>query len=158
MLGVNAADSSHFKRNVENKLKTWGYGFAYERAGVTILRRPALPEERLRELLIRKLDLDVQNNAIAFARFVDSFRDDLFASMPWQERAVYMRKNYGIEVSERTLRRWFSKLIKNEIAVKGEERTYWCTEKPNWLETIRSPATKEEYDSFLARRSEILKV
>lgn len=143
---------------METKLRNWGYGYDYTRYGVTILRRPATAEEKLKELLIRKLDLDVQNDAVAFARFVDSFRDDLFASMPWEERSVYMRKNYGIEVSERTLRRWFSKLIKNEIAIKGEERTYWCTEKPNWLEKIRSPATKEEYDSFLARRSEILKV
>ena len=78
--------------------------------------------------------------------------------MPWGERSVYMKKKYGIEVTERTLRRWFSKLIKNEIAVKGEEVTYWRTEKPSWIETIRSFATKEEYDNFLARRSEILKV
>lgn len=48
---------NHFKRIVETKLNNWGYD--YSRSGVTILRCPSLPEEKLKELLIRELGLDM---------------------------------------------------------------------------------------------------
>ena len=155
MLGVNAADSSHFKRNVESKLKTWGYGYDYARAGVTIQRRPALPEERLKELLIRKLGLDVQINPVAFALFVAAFTDiEGFASMPWGERARVLYERRGVSVDEKTLRNWFSKLIKNDIAVKSEETTYWRTDVINKVKT-RSPATKEDFLAYNTRKYQV---
>ena len=155
MLGVNAADSSHFKRNVENKLKTWGYGYDYARAGVTILRRPALPAERLKELLIRKLGLDVQINPVAFALFVAAFTDiEGFSSMPWGEREKVLYERCGVAVDEKTLRNWFSKLIKNDIALKSEETTYWRTDIIGKVKA-RSPATKEEFLSYNTRKYQV---
>ncbi len=58
VLSVNIKDSGHFKRNVENKLSKWGYGFHYETAAVEILSKPETPEERLAEILYRSFGFD----------------------------------------------------------------------------------------------------
>ena len=158
MLGVNAADSSHFKRNVTAKLKKWGYVFQYERAGVTIQRRPALPEERLKELLIRKLGLDVQIDPVAFSLFITAFSDiEGFAAMPWGERAKVLEEHCGVIVDERTLRNWFSKLTRSGMTVKNAEESYWRTSVVDKTKS-RSPATKEEYTEYNSRKYEFLKV
>ena len=52
--GRDPADSKHFKRNIENTLSKWGYGFDYMREGVTITHIPSTPEERLKEILVRE--------------------------------------------------------------------------------------------------------
>lgn len=129
ILSVNIKDSNHFKRNVESKLKKWGYEYIYERNGVTITKQPFDPEARLKEILIRELGLDVQINAYDFACFICAFADSpCFDSMPWGERAEMLRCDYGVDVDERTLRNWCSKLFENNIVQKSAERTYWKTE------------------------------
>ncbi len=109
---MNINDSRHFKRNVENRLKKWGYRYNYKTAGVTILSRPITAEERLAELLIRQYNIDVQINSYAFACFITAFSDiDGFDSMPWGERAKVYYDYSGVSMDERTLRNWCSKLI-----------------------------------------------
>ena len=81
--------------------------------------KPETAEERLREILIRKLNLDVQVDAYAFACFICAFTDiGSFDSMPWEERAELMKYKYGVDVSDRTLRNWCSKLISSNIIQK----------------------------------------
>ncbi len=58
VLSVNIRDSRHFKRNIENTLSKWGYGFRYETAAVEILSKPETPEERLAEILYRGFGFD----------------------------------------------------------------------------------------------------
>jgi hypothetical protein len=58
MLDVNIKDSSHFKQNVTHKLDKWGYEDLYTSKQVTITKIPETAEEKLREILIRELQLD----------------------------------------------------------------------------------------------------
>ena len=97
-LSVNPKDSKHFAERVKTTLDKWGYEYEYSRSGVEITGKPETAEERLREILIRKLNLDVQIDAYAFACFICAFTDiGSFDSMPWEERAELIRRNpsYG---------------------------------------------------------------
>ena len=128
-LSVNPKDSKHFAERVKTTLDKWGYEYEYSRSGVEITGKPETAEERLREILIRKLNLDVQIDAYAFACFICAFTDiGSFDSMPWEERAELMKYKYGVDVSDRTLRNWCSKLISSNIIQKCGKQTYWKTE------------------------------
>ena len=54
------SDSKHFKRNAENTLTKWGYGYEWTKYGATITHIPTTPEERLQEILIRQFHVDIQ--------------------------------------------------------------------------------------------------
>lgn len=128
-LSVNPKDSKHFAERVKTTLDKWGYEYEYSRSGVEITGKPETAEERLREILIQKLNLDVQIDAYAFACFICAFTDiGSFDSMPWEERAELMKYKYGVDVSDRTLRNWCSKLISSNIIQKCGKQTYWKTE------------------------------
>ena len=128
-LSVNPKDSKHFAERVKTTLDKWGYEYEYSRSGVEITGKPETAEERLREILIRKLNLDVQVDAYAFACFTCAFTDiGSFDSMPWEERAELMKYKYGVDVSDRTLRNWCRKLISSNIIQKCGKQTYWKTE------------------------------
>lgn len=62
-LSVNPKGSKHFAEKVKTTLDKWGYEYEYSRSGVEITGKPETAEERLREILIRKLNLDVQVDA-----------------------------------------------------------------------------------------------
>lgn len=127
-LSVSLQDTHHFKRNVENRLRKWGYGYIYSTKGVWITRAPETPEERLSEILIRVFSLDVQVNVRAFAQFLDAFISiDGFSSMPWGKREEVLRQIYGTSPCEKTLRNWCSKLIAMGCIHRSEHRTYWKT-------------------------------
>lgn len=129
LLNVNLADTNHFKRNVEAKLVKWGYSYEYTTKTITITRQPITSEERLSEILIREYDLDIQIECYAFAAFLYSivvFPE--FNSMPWGEREKWLQEEFGIYVSERTLRSWCSRLITTSTIVKDSDyRTRWVT-------------------------------
>lgn len=130
VLSVNPKDSKHFKRNITDKLEKWGYDYTYTTAGVEITGIPKFPEEKLREILIRELDLDVQVDPHYFAYFICAFTDiSYFDSMPWEERAVLMQLEYDVEVTDRTLRNWCSKLIDKNLIQKCGRDTFWKTER-----------------------------
>lgn len=129
ILSVNLNDSGHFKRNVENKLKKWGYGYHYETAAVEIISKPETPEDRLSEILLRVFGIDIQVNPIQFACFVSAFTEiDGFDSMPWGEREKQYYLFYGFCVDERTLRNWCSQLIRRGIVIQCKEYTCWRTD------------------------------
>ena len=100
ILSVNLQDSNHFKRNVESTLSKWGYAYQYSTPGVTIKSKPETAEERLKEILIRVLKLDVQINPYDFACFLTAFSDiDGFANMPWDKRAEILENVYNVKVA-----------------------------------------------------------
>ena len=158
-LSVNIKDSNHFKRNVENTLSKWGYGYEYSRAAVTITQVPSTPEERLKEILIRKLDMSSQINPYAFACFLTAFNDvQLFESMPWSERMDILSGYYGVDVSERTLQNWYDKLLQLKIAHKSDERVFWRTYYCYEVK-CRSIVTEDSWDDMLkyfSRKTELL--
>lgn len=130
VLSVNPKDSKHFKRNTTEKLNKWGYEYTYTPEGVEITGQPELPEERLKEILIRKLNLDVQINPYDFACFLCAFTDiGSFDSMPWKEREIQMKLKYETEVTDRTLRSWCNKLIGKDIVQKCGRETFWKTQR-----------------------------
>ena len=102
--------SSHFARDVQTTLNKWGYAYQYQRTGVEVTKQPETPEERLAEILIRKLNIDIQIDPKAFALFLFAFQDiEQFDSMPWNERADVLYFEYDVKVDERSLRNWCNK-------------------------------------------------
>ena len=141
-------------------LEKWGYEYDYSRSGVEITGKPDLPEEKLKEILIRKLNLDVQINAYDFACFLCAFTDiGSFDSMPWEERAEQMQLKYGVDVTDRTLRSWCKRLIGNDIIQKCGRETFWKTQRFG-KEKYRTPiaADDEEMAQYFQKKSEYLAV
>lgn len=125
-------------------LEKWGYEYNYSRSGVEITRKPELPEERLKEILIRKLNLDVQIDPYAFACFLCAFTDiGSFDSMPWEERAEQMQLKYGVDVTDRTLRSWCKRLIGSDIIQKCGRETFWKTQRFG-KEKYRTPVAADD--------------
>ena len=140
-------------------LEKWGYEYDYSRSGVEITGKPELPEERLKEILIRKLNLDVQINAYAFACFLCAFTDiGSFDSMPWEERAEQLYWKYGIEVSDRTLRSWCRKLIGNDLIQKCGRESYWKTQRFG-KEKYRTPVAADDkrMERYFQKREKYLR-
>ena len=150
--------SSHFARDVQTTLNKWGYAYQYQRTGVEVTKQPETPEERLAEILIRKLNIDIQINPKAFACFISAFHEiDHFDSMPWDERAVWLDCEYGIQITGRTLRSWSNKLIEKGIFLKSEQRTFWKTEYHGRTK-MRTPVDpeNEELQSYYQDRKEYI--
>ena len=159
LLSVNPKDSKHFKRNVETKLQNWGYGYEYNTQSILITSKPETPEAKLREILIRQLNLDIQIDTKAFACFICAFTDiENFASMPWGNRELILQDRYKVCVSERTLRNWSAVLIRNEYLAKSEERTFWKTEMCG-RDKLRTPVPEDDprMAEYFWRKSELLK-
>jgi hypothetical protein len=126
---------------------------------VEITEQPELPEERLKEILIRKLNLDVQINAYDFACFLCAFTDiGSFDSMPWEERAIQMQFKYSVEVTDRTLRSWCKRLIGSDIVQKCGRELFWKTE---WFgkEKCRTPvaANDPRMARYFKKRNKLLR-
>lgn len=160
VLSVNINDSKHFKRNVENKLSKWGYGYDYDTPAVEILSKPETPEERLSELLIREYGIDVQTNPILFAYYITAFWDiEGFNCMPWAERANAYYKQYSIWVDDRTMRNWNSRLISRGVIVKSIQGIAWKTVilSGKKYRTKVEEEDKEDMQHFFNRRWELVK-
>lgn len=157
VLGVNINDSNHFARNVKDKLTKWGYGFVpLPREGITITSIPTTPEERLKEIALRQFSIDVQTDAYAFACFLAAINDlEGFDSMPWEARAVVLQSEYDVQVSDRTLRSWCSKLMKKNAVAKEGGSSYWKTFYRDGIK-IQTVVSKAESDRYYARRSELV--
>lgn len=94
-----------------------------------ITRKPKAPIERLTEIMVRVYDIDIQIDAFAFASFLFLLLcDETFVAMPWAERQRVMKEEMGIDVNERTLKSWASKLIKKDMLHKDKSvKEMWGT-------------------------------
>lgn len=159
VLSVNLKDSSHFKRNVENKLSKWGYGYRYTTPAVEIVSKPEAPAERLSEILYRGYGIDVQIEAVQFACFIAAFTDiEGFSSSPWEQREIEFYKYYGYSVSARTMRNWCHQLIERGVIANVGGSSAWRTLFADGRK-IREPvdeADKEEMQHYYDRRREIV--
>lgn len=162
VLGVNIEDTKHFKRNIETKLTRWGYSYEYSRKAVTIIKAPTAAIERLSEIMIRAYDMDIRIEAFSFSAFLYSlvvFPE--FTSMPWEERANFLEAEFGISVSERTLRAWCSRFIQTGILIKDDSyKTRWITgycDGEKYRELVDGDKKLEEYaDKYWKRKKELL--
>ena len=156
LTGARLEDTKHFKRNAENVLMKWGYGYDWIKGGASITHIPTTPEERLQEILIRQFQVDIQVDMYAFACFITAFTDiPGFDAMPWAVRQDAFQKYSGKYVSSRTLSSWSRKLIEKEIMARDCIGTYWKTEI-NGLQKVRTLVTEEEAKDYFKRRSELL--
>ena len=138
---------SNFKRSVTTKLANLGFSeedYIYTPKDVTILWIPQTPNEKI-QYLVRLLGVDSQVNVHNFAMFLYGMAvsEDL-QTMPWQERSSWMKDNWDIEVDERCLRRWTSKLIELEFFTKEKrEGVWWCTSKVDG-QSVRTTVESDE--------------
>lgn len=109
------------------------------------------PEIYLKSLLIRRFKLDVQTDIRAFAAFFFMLMDnEAFLVMPWGTRAEMIYQEFGIEISDRTLRTYMSKLLDQGIIHKDDESyQYWCTFYDG-LEKVQQSVFEDIEDERLA--------
>lgn len=120
------------KRDVMNVLDKLGYDFHwYNGKGVRITKLPAEKSsaEQLKNLLFSTFDLDVRTDIAAFAAyFYKMMDDDLFLTSPWETKAIELKREFGIDISDRTLRTYNAKLMNKNMLVKNDNmREDWCT-------------------------------
>lgn len=164
-------DSHNFIRDVKNRLDKWGYTYETPRGGpVIITARPTSAKARLKEIMIRKFGLDTQiaqeteirDGILDFACFLDFMLNEPPAkTMTWQMRHTLIQEMYGMDISEITLRRWASRLIKNDILDKSpfsQDAMWWMTtivDDQKYQEPVPD-GELEIIPKYFQRRSEIL--
>lgn len=111
---------NNFANKVRTQLENWRYQYIFiKKRGFVITETPSTVEERVQELLIRKLKLDKQTNLKAFAIVMYLFATDYeFVTSPWLTRKNIIWKEYGIEISESAMSKWARKLIEKDILAK----------------------------------------
>jgi len=137
---------------VKSRLSNLGFDkgedFIYTSKEVTILWVPQSYEEKI-TYLVRLLGVDRQVDPIAFSTFLyrlalDGYND--CNKMPWAERAIWLKEECDINVTDRTLRRWTKKLIELDIITKDtSDYQCWRSEKFNG-EIIRIPVNTPELE------------
>lgn len=155
--GARLEDDRHFKRNVENALMKWGYGYDWTRGGATITYVPNTPQEKLKEILIRRFRLNIQVDMYAFACFITAFTDvPGFDCMPWKVREEEYQKYCGRFYTCRTMSNWARQLIERDIMRKGGIGSYWKTSINGSGGKERKSVTQEEAKGYFERRSQLL--
>lgn len=131
IIGVDPKNQN-FKRRVTDTLTKWGYEFIYKCKAVTITKVPETAQDRLKELVIRRLNVDIRCDTMAFALFCYLMwsGDFGFDAMPWELRSKTLEKEFDVTVSDRTLKTWASKLISQNLMTKTkdtETRALWVS-------------------------------
>lgn len=164
VLNVNIKDTNHFKRNVENKLNNWGYSYKYYKRQFEILRAPTSANERLSEIMQRTYGMDIRVDTVAFASFLYSlvvFPE--FIAMPWEERSKFLNEEFGVKISDRTLRSWCAKFINSGYIIQDDNyKVRWVTGYMNgekYRDIINEEDTimKEYADRYQEEKRELLK-
>lgn len=151
IIGVDNSNKN-FARKVKDTLTNWGYSFEYSCRQTKITKVPVTAEERLAEIMYREFEIDTRVDTYAFACFVNlllTYED--FTFMPWGQRAIELKEIYGVDVAEITLKRWASKLIKENVLSKSKsDKVYWQTYKDTCGNTTRKPVFGEELEAELS--------
>lgn len=155
--------SRNFARDVKNRLDKWGYEYEYKSSSVLITKVPATPEERLNELLIKKLNLDIQTNLRGFALVFYLLSTDYdFATSPWLTKENIILREYGFDIDDSTMRNWARKLIRaNVIAKDIDSPEPWRTiilngsKKQERLD-MNDEKTLKEKEEYYSLRSQYL--
>lgn len=162
VLNINITDTNHFKRNVENKLNKWGYSYEYSRRQVKITKAPTSADEKLAEIMIRYYNMDIRIDTISFAAFLYSLVVyPEFSAMPWEERSKWLEEEFGVCVSDRTLRSWCAKFINSGYIVKNDDyKVRWVTGYYNgekYRDIIDGDEKMEEFaDKYYQTMKELL--
>lgn len=145
IIGIDSKDKN-YARKVKDTLDKWGYQFdKYSCKGLTIVKQPTTPEERLNEIFNRYYNIDIRTDIYGMACFLYMLAyDEAFQSMPWAVRAEELRSEFGVSVDERTLRNWANKLMNRDMVAKfNSDKTAWISYKVEG-ETFREMITGDE--------------
>ena len=156
---IDRKRDSHFAGNAKADLTKWGYEWEWKNGrGVVITKAPQTAKERLAEIMNRKFGLDIQVDVYAFACFMWMLLTvDGFDAMPWTVRAEEIEYWFGVEVTEKTLRSWASRLLATDNLHKSEDRILWRTERHNG-NISRDPVVPDDADyiSYKSRQAELI--
>lgn len=149
---------AHFARRIKTLLDKLGYKYNYGKT-VEITYKPTTAAERLTEFVARYLNIDAYN-IYGFACFLDALITDIdFTAMPWAERVKVLKEDYEVEIPERTLQYWYTKLVDKNLVSKSPESTgFWMTIRADG-ETHRHRIEQddEEWKAYWTRFYELIK-
>lgn len=156
---IDRKRDSHFAGNAKADLTKWGYEWLWKNGrGVVITKAPQTAKERLAEIMNRKFGLDIQVDVFAFACFMWMLlMVDGFDAMPWTVRAEEIEYWFGVEVTEKTLRNWASRLLATDNLHKSQDRTIWRTDRHNDIVTRDSvEPNNADYIHYKSRQAELI--
>ena len=154
------ASASQFARDVKKKLADEGYAYQWKpRRGVQILSHTVTPQMELKKLLVERLGLSTQVDALDFAQFLVAIMTvPDFASMPYKTKETVISGICGHNIDDGTLRNWTSKLYGSENAHREKKGALWHTYKDEYgvKRQERVAPDSEAYKAYCDARTQTL--
>ena len=154
------ANASQFARDVKKRLEDEGYSYEWKpRRGVQILSHTVTPLMELKKLLVERLGLSAQVDALDFAQFLVALTTvPGFASMPYETKEIVISEICGHNIDDGTLRNWTSKLYGSENAHREKKGALWHTYNDEHGIKRQEPAdpNSEEYKTYCDWRTSTL--
>lgn len=154
------ASASQFARDVKKRLTDEGYAYEWKpRRGVQIRSHTVTPLMELKKLLVERLGLSTQIDALDFARYLQAIMfEPYFASMPYETKEAVFSDICGHNIDDGTLRNWTSKLYGSENAYREKKGALWHTYKDEFGVKRQEPADPngEEYKAYCNARTSTL--
>lgn len=155
-----SASASQFARDVKKKLTDEGYAYDWKpRRGVQILSRTVTPQMELKRLLVERLALSTQTDALDFAQFLIAIMTfPGFSTMPYPVKEMVISDICGHNIDDGTLRHWMSKLYGSGNAHREKYGALWHTFKDEFGVKRREPADPngEDYKVYCDLRTSAL--
>lgn len=108
-------NQKNLKRNIQSGLKMagleWDKDFKFPKNGSILIINP--PDVLLQKMryICRKIGLDERINMVSFSIFVYCYiKKEDFKKSIWENKRIYLNKEYGINVSRQTLNNWANKI------------------------------------------------
>ena len=153
-------DAGQFARDAKKKLTREGYAYEFfKKRGFKIISRTVTPQMKLKKLLVERLSLSSQIDALDFARFLVAIMTvPGFASMPYETKEKVISDICGHNIDDGTLRNWTSKLYGSENAYREKKGALWHTYKDEFGVKRQEPADPngEEYKAYCDARTSTL--
>lgn len=154
------ADANQFARDVKRRLENEGYAYEWQnRRGVQIFSRTITPQMELKKLLVERLGMNPQVNALDFAQFILAIISEPgFDSMPYETKESVISKICGHDIDDATLRNWAKKLYQTNNAHREKKSALWHTFRDEYGMKHQEPADPdgEAYKAYCAARTQTL--
>ena len=154
------ASASQFARDVKKKLADEGYAYKWiNRRGVQILSRTVTPLMELKKLLVERLGLSTQVDALDFAQFLGAIMTvPGFSKMPYPVKEEVISDICGHNIDDGTLRHWMSRMYSSGNAYREKNGSLWHTYEDEFGMKRREPADPngEDYKIYCDLRTQTL--
>ena len=154
------ANASQFARDVKKMLTDEGYAYKWiNRRGVQILSHTVTPLMELKKLLVERLGLSTQVDALDFAQFLVAIMTEPdFASMPYKTKETVISGICGHDIDDGTLRHWMSRLYGSGNAHREKWGALWHTYKDEYgvKRQERADPDGEAYKAYCDARTQTL--